>query len=807
MDWWFIGMLSGTLLSAWLQPDWPIWPWATALGLINTLLLLLWRWNRQQKLRPSAQAWRGSLILLCGLLCGIQWAIINGKSAQSWKLPANDYRQTVRLELQVESIVEVNAFRWRFDARLLQGPNHWPAGDPRFRLEWYYPSGEPPRLGEIWQVNARLKPAVSSLNQASFNYQAYLLRQQISAIGYVLSGEPMAPPDAVLHKSRQRLYDFFVAQRGQLVNADILLALVLAERDWISGDTWQLLQHTGVAHLMAISGLHLTMVFAGTYWVARNALAVLWMLTMRWCLKRGPPLAGINVVSVALIIAWLAAFAYAALAGFAVATLRALLLISVFIMANFVARRVSPIRVLLRVVVMLVLLDPLAFLDAGFWLSVGAVAAIFAWNWRLPVSRGQGLSHQFYQLWRFEIMLTLLLLPLSLWFFAGFAWVAPLTNLLLVPLFSVIVLPMALLAVLLLPLSPTLSSVLLTVADGAITGAWPYLQAAQDIGWWSLPWPLLGTLMIASIIALYLPLKLKVRLVLAASFVGAGLLGWGRYTVWMAPDERLWLHMLDVGQGSALVVERAGRALLIDSGPGFGEQGSLAERTIVPFLRYRGLQPDWLVLTHDHRDHTGGAQALQQAYPSLQVLDNESRYWPCSWGQQWLWQGVNIQVLAPIPEPPSGLGLNANNRSCVLRLSYRGATVLLPGDIERLTEFRLVQRYGERLQSDVLLVPHHGSNTSTHGLFLAAVRPQFALISAGYLNAYNMPHPATLERLHGTANASNIAPPTEVYSTAEEGQVSLLWQPATEPHAIEQTQWRVFSYRQHLAPYWFNQLP
>lgn len=797
MDWWFTGVLLGTLSSAWLQPDWALWPW-------TLLSVALFCWLKSPLVAVSGSetrhlAWlRSLLIVTLGLLCGIQWSLINGKAAQSWNLPVKDYRQPLSIDLRVDSIVEENELRWRFTGRLLQGPADWPQGQPglqpRIQLDWYEPQGTAPQLGEQWRFQVRLRPAVSSLNQGAFNYQAYLLRHRVRATGYITGGTRLSAADSANARVRQYLYDQFSTRRSELIHADVLMALVLAERQWISQQKWQLLQHTGVAHLMAISGLHLSMVFGFTFLLSRGILGV--------CLYRLPGAfsARLNILYLALLTAWLAALGYAMLAGFAVATLRALLLISLIIALRLGARRLSSLRLLLRAVVLLLVFDPLAFLDAGFWLSVGAVAAIFSWLWRLPVApvHGSLISRwrmTLVQLSRLEVMLTLMLLPLSVVFFQGVSWLAPLTNLIAVPVFSFAVLPLTLSAALLFPLAPTIATLCLQVSDYILQLVWSLLTWIQPAAWWPLAMPGLATLVVAGVLCRYSLWSGQLQQLVLAACLASLLLLYGQYSWWGKSDPRLWLHMLDVGQGSALVIERAGRAILIDSGPGFGVDGHLSDRVIIPFLRRRGLTPDVLVLTHRHRDHTGGANALLAAYPEMIVLDTDGAYWPCQWGQQWLWQDVRLVALAPLPAAPADFSYGVNNESCVIQLSYRGTKVLLPGDIERVAEFRLVQRYGDRLQSDVLLVPHHGSNTSSHHLFLDTVKPQWALLSSGYLNRFNMPHADVLERFSDAGVA--------LYASAEEGQVSMLWLPSE----AQQAQWNVYTYRQHYGRFWFNQLP
>lgn len=767
MDWWLISAVAGSVLAAWLDPSWPLWPF-TVLTFVCLIL---------GHIAPPFRTQSGfhcGVLTLVGVLCGIQWGLINARDAISWNLPSTDYRKPVTVVVKIRDIVQQNPVRWRIDAELTQGPPTWPRANtpPGLRLSWYAAEGERPRIGELWQFETRLRPASGLLNQGTFNYQAYLLRHGIRATGSVLQAQKLQSAFPI--SMRERIYRRFETLRERLQHADILLALTIAERHWISTDDWSLLQQTGVAHVMAISGLHLSIVFATSWWVCRFLLA---SSLFRW-----PPGRNWNISYLALAIAWAIAVGYAALAGFAVATLRALLLITLAVGYRVVAKRLSPQALLLRVTAVVLIVDPLAWLDAGFWLSFAAVWAIFTWLWRLPVAAPTrpGWGFRVYQLWRLEVMLTLLLWPLTALFFGGVALVAPLTNLLIVPLFSFFILPLALIAVVLMLLSLPGDVQLLMIADMGLRGAWWLLRAFYPWGWWQGLGLTVTWLSFLLLLIWYLPVSRRWRVLLCIAGLGS-VLNWS----WrQQQDPSLQLHMLDVGQGSALVVQRGERALIIDAGPAYPGGFDLGASVVTPFLQRRGLTPDWLILTHRHRDHTGGAGALLKQFRELQLMDTQGSVWACRAGQVWRWQGVLIRALAPLPGPTYG----ANNDSCVLQLVYEGQRILLPGDIERLGEFRLLRRYGATLQSDILLVAHHGSRTSSNEPFLRVVSPQIALISSGYLNRFAMPAVSTSARLRATG--------ARLYNTAEVGQVSLRWQ---------QNRWHVVTYRDDLGHYWFNQ--
>jgi competence protein ComEC len=219
------------------------------------------------------------------------------------------------------------------------------------------------------------------------------------------------------------------------------------------------------------------------------------------------------------------------------------------------------------------------------------------------------------------------------------------------------------------------------------------------------------------------------------------------------PAGQFELLAADVGQGNALIVRTAGHTLVYDAGPRFSRESDAGHRVLVPLLRAFGERVDTLVLSHRDSDHIGGAAAVLAMQPQaallssieagheLQALRPSTR---CAAGQRWLWDGVSFEVLHPAPADYQ-LPHKSNAMSCVLRISNGSNSALLAGDIELAQEQRLVAA-GATLKADVLLVPHHGSKTSSSADFLDAVQPALALVQAGYRNRFGHPAPAVLAR-------------------------------------------------------------
>jgi|GEM_PF-377505 len=816
-DVWILPALTGSAITIWLFPGLQENNWIVAsagvaalLGVLFAVLCLLSTADRPLRTQPFIELPLISKVLmqhtapalaLSGLLCGIWWGMFNVENAVAWQIPESDWRKPVEVVLIVEDIVAKDPHRIRIDGRLTKVPPGWPKTFPqpavKARLHWYGYEGIIPEPGETWALTVRLRPASGLLNQAGFNYQVFLLRKNIRVTGSVSAGTRLSKP--WLASPRQRLFDFYNQKRDQFQFADLMLALSIGERQWMSDERWRVLQQTGVAHLMAISGLHLTFVFG----VAFLLIKLLLVLVAKVLNSKSEHKANqSNLIPVALVLSLLVAFLYAALAGFAVATLRALLLISVFVIVRLKSLYLPPFRGFLRAVALVVFLDPIAWLDPGFWLSAGAVLAIFCWQWRLPGPAPRARFYKVRQLWRLEVMLTLMLLPLSLQFFQGMSLIAPMTNMLVVPVFSVFILPLCLCVVLLVFIGalPAMSGAyglaeqLMQFNNQLLLWIWEFLLWCSQLSYAWIPGyqKYVGVALVALICLWLIPVTLKVRLMLQTALCTLVAL-----IVLNRPNVEFAVHVLDVGQGSAIVVEQNGYALLFDAGPAYPGGFNTGASTVLPFLRYKKLVPEYMVLSHPHRDHTGGADTLRSAFPSMQVFSDDPDELQCVWGQQWLWRNVRIKALAPMPGPSFG----PNNDSCVLQLTYparlevtgnetagKAVKLMLTGDIQQLTELRMVGRYGGGFESDVLMVPHHGSSTSSQDEFLDRVQPRIAVASRGYLNQFAMPRDDVQLRYQQRG--------IQVYDTALHGQVSLIY---------SGQEFRAKTYRQTIAPWWFNQ--
>ena len=584
--------------------------------------------------------------------------------------------------------------------------------------------------GERWLLTVRLRRPHGHVNPHGFDYEAWLLERGVGATGYVRSrgeqrrlGVRNAPLDYV-QRAREAVRERFQAHLGATPAAGILSALAIGDQRAISAEEWRLFNRTGVTHLMSISGLHVTLV---------SGLAA-WLVAFGW---RRMPAAALRLPArkAAAVSAIAAALGYTLLAGFAVPAQRTFYMVSVVAAALWSGRMVSPARTLALALAVVVIADPWAPLAPGLWLSFGAVALIFyvaGREWRVA------------QWARMQWAITIGLAPAALLLFGQVSVAGPLANAVAIPLVSVVVTPLALLAVVLpfhfvLDIGAWLVEWLLSFLEwcAALPGAlwqqhvpplWAVCAAIAGAAWVlaprGVPWRAGG-------LALMLP-----AFAVAPAAPKAG---------------EAWITTLDVGQGLAVVVRTASRTLLYDAGPSYGPEADSGGRILVPLLRGAGVRRvDLMVITHEDSDHLGGAltvlesvevdalaSSIRATHPLNVLVPARSR---CTAGSAWEWDGVRFEFL----HPPAGWeGTRRNNQSCVLRVEANGASMLLTGDIERAAEALLVQ---SALRSDVLLVPHHGSRTSSTQEFIAALAPRWAVVPAGYRNRFAHPAREVVER-------------------------------------------------------------
>ncbi len=769
------GLLLGALLGVALQLQqarlWPMGVYA-ALGLLAPLLAwAAWR----SRVRGALVLWLLAGALAAGSSTGWRAGVRQAERLD----PALEGRD-LRLTGRVSGLPQRGEAGWRFGFEVEQaaGLDGTPVRlPPRVQLGWYgsvatadetdaeRPLAAELRAGDRWQLTARLKAPHGNLNPQGFDYELWLWEQGVGATGYVRSGPRDAPPrrlaegGASVARWRQAVRDRIVqgAAGGDAEarrRAGIVAALVTGDQNAIERADWDVFRATGVAHLMSISGLHITM-FA---WLAAALVGAAWRRSARWGWPaRANPCLWLPAPTAARIGGVLLAAGYALFSGWGVPAQRTVLMLATLTLLHVAGLRWPWwLNALLAAAVVLAL-DPWALMQPGFWLSFVAVAVLFATDSRAAGADRTGARARFVSLLREQGVVTLALTPLSLILFGQASVVGLLANLVAIPWVTLVVTPLALLGVPWAPLWALAGAALRPLA--ALLGtlaAWPWASVSLPAApWW------LGVAAVAGGLLLALRWPLPWRL--------AGLPLVLPLALWQpsrpAPGQ-FELLAADVGQGSAVLVRTARHTLLYDAGPRYSLESDAGHRVLVPLLRALGERVDTLVLSHRDSDHTGGARAVLAAQPraavrssiedghELQALRPPTR---CQAGQQWQWDGVLFELLHP-EAADYARALKSNALSCVLRVrAAGGASALLAGDIEQAQEQALAARTPE-LRADLLLAPHHGSRGSSSSALLAAVRPRWVLVQAGYRNRFGHPAPEALAR-YAAAGAEPVASP------------------------------------------------
>lgn len=605
---------------------------------------------------------------------------------------------------------------------------------PHIALSWYGPV--PPeglQAGQRWEWTVRLKAPHGNRNPYGMDWELWLWAQGIQATGYVRNSRSDRPPQwlaqtwqAPIAQWRGHVHSAMQAPPQASVPMQqaygVLQALVTGAQSSIDQRHWQLFRDTGVAHLVSISGLHITM-FA---WLAVAIVNRLWRLSHRLCLWCPAPVAA----------AWcglLLAGVYALFSGWGIPAQRTLAMLALVVWLRTRGGIWPWPYVWLLVLTGVVALDPWALLQPGFWLSFVAVGVLFAAQQKaVPIrdTRGYGLS-----LLKEQAVVGLALAPLTLLLFGQVSLVGLLANLWAIPWVTLVVTPLAMLGVLVPPLW--------TVAAGCVSGMVVALE-------WMLSWPLAvlyfaqppvwaAALGVLACIWMVLPVPWSWRAVGLPLVLP--MLWWQPA---LPPDGEFDVLALDVGQGSAVLVRTQHHALLFDAGPRWGEHSDAGQRTVLPLLRSWAVSLDVWMISHEDSDHAGGTQAVAAAYPRAKGMGAGGV--PCQAGQGWQWDGVRFEVLHPMFAAEGEHQRAGNAQSCVLRVQARsGAAALMTGDIEQAQEQALLQA-GVPIAADWVAVPHHGSRTSSSAAWVAGVSPQWAVVQAGYRNRFGHPDLAVMRR-------------------------------------------------------------
>jgi len=613
------------------------------------------------------------------------------------------------------------------------------------------------KLGERWQVKVKLKPVLGRVNEAGFDQERYFISQRWYAKAYLSEFQPSKR----LEKSdslRLKIYEKINEQLKGLPNRAILLALSFGDRNGLTPETWQQLKSSGLIHLIAISGLHIGIAYLFGWKFGHLIRLVL----TKW-------------FSAPLVFALICAISYAWLAGFSIPTLRALLMCALLGFFTYLRIHYSAWQILLLSLSILLLIDPFSLLSSSFWLSFIAVASIYI----LLAFKYVSSANWIIRIIIMQIALTVIMLPVTSFYFSGFSLASCLYNFVFVPLFSVVIIPLLFIVLVLSMIIPTMTPPL-----------WWFLDTLLSFVTWSIKWAndswvYVGqsSMVLISVVVIFFAIQpllhKQLRLITSITILLT------TYSTSMIPKSSWQLTMLDVGHGLSLLIQKNSQYILYDTGNRW-EGGSMAQMVIAPIFRYRGINVlDGLILSHLDLDHAGGRQYIEETFSPRNKFSSQKMkgYLPCVDQNNWQWNGLTLSVIWP----PQLVERAFNPHSCVIRITDGISSVLLTGDIEAVSELLLVQKQ-EQLRADILIVPHHGSKTSSTNSFLDAVNPKVALASVSKGNRWNLPHQKVLKRYSDRG--------VTWLDTGENGQILI---------NFSQSGWEIITQRSRQSLRWYRQ--
>jgi competence protein ComEC len=687
---------------------------------------------------------RVALLLAAGALAGYGYAAARAEARLEESLPLAMEGRDIEIQGVVAGLPQEGDKGVRFLFAVEEGD-----APSLVSLAWYAERGAkdggavPPRIeaGQRWRLTVRLKRPRGLANPHAFDLEPWALERGIRAVGYVrtqpapaLAATRVFGWPQTLHRWRGEIRESMMERLAGERLRGVLVALAIGDQDAIAARDWEVFWRTGIGHLVSISGLHITMLaglaFALVFflWVRVPALA------LRLPARKAAAVAGVAV-----------ALAYALMTGYAVPAQRTVVMLAFVAACVLADRHGSPSRVLPAAAWVVAMVDPWAALSPGFWLSFGAVAGIF-----YAVSLRVGSRGRLRAMLVEQLAVTVAMLPMLVALFQEVSLVSPLANAFAIPVVSLVVAPLAIAGAFLpvpgiLELAHAILAALMVPLEwlASLPGAMLESHAPRP---WTVAAAAAGSLWILA------PRGVPMR------SCGA---------VWMAPLfvvvpagpawGEAWIDVLDVGNGLAIVVRTASRALAYDAGPSWSPDADSGSRIVVPYLRGEGVSRlDGLVVSHADDDHAGGAASLARSRAPPWLLSPLAADHPlhaqlartirCESGLHWRWDGVDFDVLHPAAAAYGEARRKENDRCCVLRVSTAGASALLAGDAEARSEREMLARAPAGLRSDVLVIPHHGSKTSSTAEFIAAVDPGVGVLSVGHLNRFRHPNDAVVAR-------------------------------------------------------------
>ncbi len=709
--------------------------------------------------------------LLSAFAFSMVWLSTFAGVTLAWHTPISLEPANHTITIEVKSLITHHR-QYYLDAKLIAIEGKRLAIQPNIRLGWFQPK-IPLKQGERHQVLAKLLPVWGMANPAGFDYQKYMYSRHI---GYQVKVVKHLSKLGNSPSFRYALYQKVVQAAGQTPSRGVLIALIFGDRSGISPENRERIRQWGLSHLLAISGLHIGLIATLGFMISRKCLLLLGLILER----------PIPSQKLAIAIGLVCALGYAYLAGFTIPTQRALLMVLLGSYFFYSRRFTKPLDVVLSALCLLLLVDPLAVLSLSFWLSFSAVFIIFwfCWRFRHRPAWLMGWRGKLASFIGLQLLILTMMLPLQGLLFGGVSLLAPLTNLLAIPVFTLVVIPLSLVSVLMASLSESLLQWTLLINGALISGLFTVFSYLP-LSWYSIPANWLWSLLLG-VILIWLALHpFHGRLTMALLIIPV-IFFLFKPVQWPAGS---WtIHVFDVGQGLAVLVSSRQDHLLYDTGARFVSGFTPAGSEILPYLRSLGINKlKYLVISHLDNDHAGGADiVIKQLTPEAVIASGfvSPGQLECRTGQVYLLGGLTVDVLSPAVKTR-----NRNHDSCVIRVSDGAYHLLLTGDIDKRKEKTLVLSQLDKLDTDILLSPHHGSNTSSSLQFIQATSPSLVIHSAGFLNRWKFPHADVISRYKDQRINQKI--------TGYTGMIKL---------SVTKGNVRFESYRQQLSPYWYHSL-
>jgi competence protein ComEC len=689
-------------------------------------------------LRRRVPAWLWCLPIVVAAFAWTSW---RADAALAARLPHALEKQDILVTGTVSGLPEARAdsIRFEFDVAGARFRGRSVPVHGRVHLSWYATRRHtPPAIAPCtqWRLRVRMKRPHGLVNPGGYDFERSALQKGVIATGYVRedAADAMLGDGTCVDGTRARIVGAIAAALPDDPHAARLLrALSVGDERALDEHDWQVVRATGISHLIAISGFHVGLAAVFGALLVRFA----WWLLPGLALRLARPTAEAAI-------AFPAAVAYGSLAGFGLPTTRTLLMIAVIAGWRLLRRGGGFGEGFGLALAAILVVDPLAVLSAGFWLSFAGVA-LLAWT----LARGSGWRGRLKEFGVAPLLMTVALLPLTVWFFGQASLVGPLANVVAVPFVSFVIVPLDLAACALLFAWPTAGNLLLHLCAHLVDALWWLLVqlAAWKPAMQYLPQPSLIAFALACLGAVWLLAPRGVP----ARFLGALLLlplCWPRAVLPAAGAFRA--TVVDVGQGLSVLVRTRAHALLFDTGARYPSGFDLGAAAVVPSLHALGVTHlDELIISHGDNDHAGGAVSVLAAFQDTPVWGGEPARGPvpmrqCHAGRHWRWDGVDFRIL----RPPAPVTIEGNDAGCVLLVSGEGGRLLLPADTSSRVEPEIARAVAQGPPL-VLVVPHHGSKTSSSRAYLQALQPRFAVASTGYLNGYHHPAPVVVARYAG----------------------------------------------------------